>query len=400
MYSLCTMDCEELGAHVGEWRPCDRCGAPTHVRFYEVWHPSLGELHVGHECFKDLLGYSFTTWHEKALAMHAWLAANLATWNAGQAAESARRGVELTTADGWAIHENAAGKGERLIDVRLRSDGTFVLAYNPWAPRLETGFPRSLARAGEDLGLWRRHEQGRWRGWVVPLWGIVDVSAGDDIENPATLSLRGPIYHGTPSLARARHILQHGIQPDQSRSRKSDPSRALPGLVYVTQDLEYALTYALGANCAGYVCPPSVRRAHGRYGYLFVIPGETVVSAQPDEDSIGQMICDRQPKWLWRLARDVLGDLPTQHYDLHMDRADEPLLWLVDDGDYAAQTEAGKAILPYLSDRQMGQLIAAGAHIAHLGPLFPTECWRIDRQRSIELDHDGDNFFEVAERCQ
>ena len=71
-YSLCNEDCEpEEGSHNPEFERCDRCGARIHTAVYEVITDDGEELTVGSECFKDVMGFKYGKWHERAEEVYA-----------------------------------------------------------------------------------------------------------------------------------------------------------------------------------------------------------------------------------------------------------------------------------------------------------------------------------------
>ena len=207
-------------------------------------------------------------------------------------------------------------------------------------------------------------------------------------------------YHGTPMSEFAKSIFVNGIHPPDLTGR-SDNLRPREGKVYITPEIKYSLVYALGGSVAGGGADTVKHMLDhvGRYGYLFVIPGERVSDIEPDEDSIGEMIYDGTPEWLHELASEQLEGVEYGDYE---DDTDEygglgvDLFYDVMGGEYEAWAVAGKMLLPILSDEQKLSLIDNGAHVAHSGKLIPSECWRIDRKQIPDLKEDGSNFFDVA----
>lgn len=65
-YTLCDADCSE-GIHNPAYEVCDRCGARIHNKIFVVITDAGEEITVGSECFKDVMGYSFGKYHERAL---------------------------------------------------------------------------------------------------------------------------------------------------------------------------------------------------------------------------------------------------------------------------------------------------------------------------------------------
>ena len=248
------------------------------------------------------------------------------------------------------------------------------------------------------------------------------------------LDPRKVYYHGTSEKA-ARGIMRNGIQPPDLTVNPRHALSPVKGKVYITPHLKYAL----------------VNGSH-----IFVIPGKELREIQPDEDSIGEMISKRKPRWLHDLAEEVLSDMYSKYpyrvglrrdldWDFDIDRTtqeayleenndvpldldDEDSLfefadWLevnprYDDGDWWEYNEediytnvmggeylywamAGKILLSrHLTDEQQLDLINEGAHIAHEGKITPTECWKIHKSKAPLLKKNGSNFFQVAERCR
>jgi hypothetical protein len=269
---------------------------------------------------------------------------------------------------------------------------------------------------------------------------------------PTDLDMKKVYYHGTSSAKAAKGILRSGIQPPNLTTRY-DRTRPVEGKVYITPKLEYAAIYALGGVFAGHDYPTGHMKG-GEYGYVFVIPGKELREIQPDEDNIGEMVYKQNPAWLHQLALDVLGDTRSgkpdrmglsedfdfdwldedeqqaflesigeaeseydpwdhrieledwlqEHPDADMDGyweyETQSLMSEVMQGKYSAWAEAGKLILPHLSDKEQLELIDAGAHIAHEGKLKPSQCWRIRKTDSIKLKANASNLFKVAERCR
>jgi len=270
------------------------------------------------------------------------------------------------------------------------------------------------------------------------------------------LDLRKTYYHGTPTEKAAKGILRKGIQPPDLTTRKG-PLRPVEGRVYITPELKYGIIYALGADMAGSREYPERFWQGSEYGYLFVIPGRELREIHPDEDSVGEMIGEKNPPWLWRLAQDVLAgvqpgnpeksglarwviedptalegaldayvedtgkvreeidlgdwesrfefeewliDHPKWDHDRYWTFRDESLLDLVEEGEFVGWAEAGKLLIPHLTADQELDLIDRGAHIAHEGRLEPSECWKIHKSKAPLLKPDGSNFFKIAERCR
>lgn len=240
-------------------------------------------------------------------------------------------------------------------------------------------------------------------------------------------------YHGTSNEDIAKKILQSGeLRPGREWGH-GDPDDAwtsapIEGQVYFTPNLKYVLSYILGAHES---CPPDVLcKRGGRYGYLFVVPGSAFTDLLPDEDTIGELLCNEDIPWLTRefqrladiywqelqhifyqLAKseyegyieedaweeEVMGPLPSweeywEDYDLH-----ERMM----DCSYPEIPIIGKFFLKHADEedveRLFGELEQFNA-VSHYGAVPFTEAWRFDKQRVRELNPDGSNFFDLAEK--
>lgn len=191
-------------------------------------------------------------------------------------------------------------------------------------------------------------------------------------------------YHGTTKLDAALSILRDGIQPQSVMTPKAQMA-PVQGRVYLTPNLSYAMIYALGGDMAGSEFSPQMLEFRGgAYGYVFALRGDELRDIQPDEDSIGEWVYNKDgPSWLKYLAQRYLT--PRQYQK-------------VLEGEYAYWAQAGKKLVKVLTPAQQTELIQLGAHIANAGPVAPYEAWRIDRRRSKELKRDGSNFFDIAEK--
>lgn len=229
-------------------------------------------------------------------------------------------------------------------------------------------------------------------------------------------------YHGTSQEERGRSILAHGIQPGNQGSSARGHLTPVVGRSYITASLEYGVIYCIGGNMLG--CSPDsaqhlvdkVTRSESasRYGWLFVIDGETLVDdVQPDEDSVGEaamyaeiilsrpdhghyyehnplfqglLHADRQ--WLRYFRHNAKASMTPRQWD-------NAVFGLI-----AAQAAGGKRFLKRMNDTDKLNLIQAGAHIAYRGPIIPDQAWRFDKLKACDLQKDGSNFFTLAERVR
>lgn len=202
-----------------------------------------------------------------------------------------------------------------------------------------------------------------------------------------------PQYHGTSKFQYGIAILETGFlrgREVQGRQRFAP----IVGRVYITPDLGYALIYSVGANIIGQSADGWLGK-EGEIGFVFEVDPASIVDVQPDEDSVGEMVCDAL-----RLEK---GKQAYHKYDM------SEIGWLstfargyispntlkkVEDGEFAEMVKVGKVLLnKRLTDRQKIQLINAGAHIASQGEAKWKRAWVWDKTRSPELKRDGSNFF-------
>lgn len=224
-------------------------------------------------------------------------------------------------------------------------------------------------------------------------------------------------YHGTGTTKQANQILQQGLAPGNISGKALGKLTPVSGATYLTPSLRYGIIYAIGGDMLGNKDPSYlINKAGGDpYGYLFVIPGELLVGKiQPDEDSVGAAI---------HHAYDIIEkDAASSAYysdPLYSNMMKpENRMWVAEFlrlaryglttrqfkdavfGYVASQAAGGKRFLKTMSPGMKMKLISLGAHVAYLGSIMPTQCWRIDRNRNPELAHDGSNFFQIAERIR
>tara|TARA_B100002019_G_scaffold247516_1_gene225953 strand:+ start:362 stop:1054 length:693 start_codon:yes stop_codon:yes gene_type:complete len=213
---------------------------------------------------------------------------------------------------------------------------------------------------------------------------------------PRPIDLDAVYYHGTPTKANAEDIMINGIKAPDLSSREGY-LRPVEGKVYLTRDLAYAQIYALGGDLAGKNVPDSFK-GYGQYGYVFVVDGKQLKDIQPDEDSVGELVYNEEIDWLDELAKDILKY--EEYDDFGQDLGYRNLYDAIIGGEYDAWAAGGKILLDEMSDDQKLNLLDYGAHVAHTGNLIPKETWRIERNKTPELQKDGSNFFDLAERIK
>lgn len=223
---------------------------------------------------------------------------------------------------------------------------------------------------------------------------------------PPSSSHRNKTYfHGTSKIKYINGILDNGIQPPDLSTRDKNYLTPVEGKVYITENLRYAVIYALGGVYIGHQYT-SRDYAKEPFGFVCVIDGQDLKDLDPDEDVVGKFVYEEKFDWLNELADEVLRG-ETYEYTAY-DAEDDDIQWeesmslsdAVRDGEYDAFAHAGKIIIPHLTDEEKLALIDAGAHIAHHGAINPVEIWKIDKKQSTNLVEDCSNFWELAERIR
>jgi len=209
----------------------------------------------------------------------------------------------------------------------------------------------------------------------------------NEMAMPRKLDIKKKYYHGTTSANAAKGIMSKGISPPDITGVKTPAPKGflkpVKGKVYITTDIRYALIYALGGDVIGsdYKMNDWDKNPNG---YVFIIDGKLLKDIQPDEDSIGEMIYNKEPIWLYNLANRNLTDNTMRK---------------VMDGEYIWWARAGKTLLKKMTDQMKLDLIDAGSHIAHTGNLKPKEVYIFNKaEDNIKFKNDASNFFKVAKK--
>ena len=189
-------------------------------------------------------------------------------------------------------------------------------------------------------------------------------------------------YHGTSSTESAQSIIEKGLTPPNLENRK-DFLTPVAGRVYLSQNIGYALIYALGGDMAGHTLSQKWID-ESRYGYIFIVEGKEIQDIQPDEDEIGRLISDEEacPGWLRHMAQYNLGEATYRR---------------VMDGEYIWWAKAGKKLVKLLRDDQMIDLISQGVHVAHNGALNPSKVIVVDKTLCPQFKKDGSNLTDLCE---
>jgi len=186
---------------------------------------------------------------------------------------------------------------------------------------------------------------------------------------------RRRFFHGENRQDVAELFIKQGriepTRPEQGRYFLAP----VANMTYAAQDPAYALMYAVGGDLAGGTVPDDWIEEKGRYGYIFELDTGDFEAIQPDEDAIGQAIWKGEPQWLDRMARYVLTKNQYQK---------------AKDGEYIWWANAGKKLVPLMSDEQKYDLIRLGVSVASSGEVGFKRVWRVDKTRIGELPRDPD----------
>ena len=227
-------------------------------------------------------------------------------------------------------------------------------------------------------------------------------------------------YHGTSDDESGHGILQNGIVPGNT-SHARGHTTPMAGRSYLTTDLRYGVIYCIGGNMLGYSDPSYLINKTGRhgrpsqYGWLFVVSGDRLLDdIMPDEDSVGEaahyaemILNGKAEESAYHqhapLFRGLLqADRQWLRYFHHNAKSSmTPRQWK--DAMYgliSAQASGGKRFLKRMNDTDKLNLINAGAHVAYRGPVIPNEAWRFDKMNTPELEKDGSNFWDLADKVR
>jgi hypothetical protein len=203
-------------------------------------------------------------------------------------------------------------------------------------------------------------------------------------------------YHGTGEKE-AQEIIKSGVLKGRDKQERYALA-PMKGHVYITPHIHYAQIYGIGGDMAGDAS--AEKYAKGEHAYVFEIKGEHLKDIHPDEDSVGEKY-GKEIKTRWNQQKKQFEPDPAGKHP-----------WLKDIGNSVAtprqkmnagigfmddQAAVGKKLNKKMADHQKHELIDAGAHIAHNGPLPVSRAWRVHKSKFSLLKRDGSNFFEHAE---
>lgn len=202
-------------------------------------------------------------------------------------------------------------------------------------------------------------------------------------------------FYGVESVRDALKIWRQGYVPfPQQRKGKG---AVIPGRTYVSGSLVRAARFANAEF--GAIWNKTRIRSIGRYAYVFIIGRENLVDIYPNEETVGRFI-----QKVYDLQYGHKGEIPLSHeamdfltYSWGVLNRDEQVAVIRDERDSAP--EIGKRLLSSLPDKYILWILGhEGIDLANEGELSFRALFRIDRARLNEIDEEGSNFFEVAER--
>jgi hypothetical protein len=210
---------------------------------------------------------------------------------------------------------------------------------------------------------------------------------------PSEEEIGARYFHGTPREEKAEAIIRDGVLVGRDVQGRSFGAPR-KDFVYLPRNIEDALPYVLGANYAGTSLPPEIVEREGQYGYLFVVEGKDLKDIEPDEDYVGNLIYDlsrKRPEELTTRERQFLSFANSELTPRQMHH--------IKYGEYLYWAAGGKRLLKRVRQDWMMRFILDNVPVvSNRGPVPPSEAWRMDKNRAPELESDGSNFFDVAEK--
>lgn len=222
-----------------------------------------------------------------------------------------------------------------------------------------------------------------------------------EMAKPSGSLLKKIFYHGTSKMDAAENILKQGYLKPRDIEWEEESLTPVAGKVYLTEDVRYATIYAIGGDVMG----SKTYQPTSEKGYIFSVKGKELKDIQPDEDSVGRMIHNREPEWLYDRAEEILNDYP--EWELPEDLQEEleylgfTFLEAVMEGEYIAWAVAGKILLEELDDGEILELVKIdGNAIAHTGKIKIDKAWEIDTSLIPKIKKDASNIFKLAKRIK
>lgn len=216
-------------------------------------------------------------------------------------------------------------------------------------------------------------------------------------------------YHGTDSEAAAQAIFREGLKGRSTQSRAMQAP--LKNRVYLSTDFGEAAIYALGGMMFG-TKNEGFLKDKDPYGYVFAVQGANLNGdIVPDEDSVGEAIdsivaYDKTRERIkkiettqerWKGEKETLARQLQAIKNAPITRAPlavrDNLMYIYYHrltttqrnrlAEAAIQAQAGKRAQKWLAPDTARWLLDNGAHVAHLGPVWPNKTWRIDKRKAV-----------------
>ena len=220
------------------------------------------------------------------------------------------------------------------------------------------------------------------------------------------LSVGHTYFHGTCKAIDADTLLREGIRPPPPTGKGF--LAPVPGRVYLTRHLSYALIYTIGANAVGGHWAPNSQKPDAE-GLLFSVDSDKLSGLQPDEDCVGALIPalgrpdglepSKYSPWEDELHANLKGDPAFCSHVSHFLRyaVTEGQHKRAMDGFIAHQAATGKRALKTMPESMKAKLVEYGCQVAHEGTVHPDQCWVMPlRDNRLLHERTGENFFEIA----
>lgn len=215
------------------------------------------------------------------------------------------------------------------------------------------------------------------------------------INESSGINSKGNWFHGSSTKNIDKIINSKYLMP----GNKTGNSSFIPikDRIYLSTDIHYSIIYLLGGDLAG-----NNHIKEGK-GYLFVInPLSYKGDIIPDEDALGEMICNKKPKWLYDYAKkffenDYEFDLP-EDLEEEMEFLGLSLFQMIMNGDYISWPFAGKELLDDLSNTEIRGLLKYTNNFSVKEKIKFKEVWEFDYKNTKKLKADGSNFFELSKK--
>lgn len=236
---------------------------------------------------------------------------------------------------------------------------------------------------------------------ILPKTEKVLATILEEMAQPSYKLKRRRFFHGT-NKENGEAIIKSGHIKIQDTSSRKGMLTPVDGRAYITPDITYGLTYAVGGLFS------SVSGVRGGEGYLFVIKGGELGDVQPDEDNLGELVynlsrkgLEIDKKWDEKWIRNIKKNYPelaSRFLTFAKYNLTDNQLEKIKDGEYSYFASGGKRLLKSMSEEMKLALVEAGMHVSTDKNIKFTEAWKVTNEMMPLLKKNGSNFFQVAER--